>query len=518
MLQLLLLPRHTIGDRMLRVLFIKLIWIVSFLSILAGYVLLSWQVSREYFEYRTSSHVVIKDQPEEIKSPALVVCFQWAIDNASLAYSRRLGDLFTNYFNDENDTWTVARVRAPRIPPNKDIRYESKKYLLKDKYCLYFNVLNHFKLEDVTSSRYSGLPLTYLLDLTTDPIYSGYTAALGSKKKHKCASKFLFISLVTDQSSLPNFRKQEVTQEACIDGTPVYAITMSFSSMVNVRLPPPYDTNCLNYRKEGREGGIGYLSSHECYAHCLQAETQKWNVVPDMAIIDRKEYEGSDAYLAHGIIYDNPAFDLNLLSGENISKDLQDMYVILTREWKGITKSCQDSCSRPDCWIEDISPEILEVITDENYNDENYTFTWLTFEQGLPSQSNIEVSTVPKQNLLNYVIYMLSSLNFWIGFCPLSLASILVRRLQECTYRRVTNDDHNTTMMSEMKQLLLAFDQNQRILSIQQEEKIRTLEEQLMGMAEHLKHLYADQRTRIDHSKLLSFRRTQSSLDIHVRA
>src|SRR5437870_2385786 len=93
----------------------RVVWIVLVVVILAGLTFLSWGVSREYFGYRTSSHITIRDYPEDgIKIPGLVACFHFN-PNKITGPGPKIADLFTgdqNYWNDNDNSWKVRWIRA----------------------------------------------------------------------------------------------------------------------------------------------------------------------------------------------------------------------------------------------------------------------------------------------------------------------------------------------------------------------------------------------------------------------
>src|SRR5438874_2066376 len=101
---------------------------ISLLSILTGFIFQSWEVSREYFGYRTNTLVAIQHYPEVIKAPAMVFCYLFhTLENVT---TKSAADLFTgeeNYFNDKNDTWKIVMMRA-RLPVKEKPKYLIKKF------------------------------------------------------------------------------------------------------------------------------------------------------------------------------------------------------------------------------------------------------------------------------------------------------------------------------------------------------------------------------------------------------
>ena len=80
------------------------------------------------------------------------------------------------------------------------------------------------------------------------------------------------------------------------------------------------------------------------------------------------------------------------------------------------------------------------------------------------------MSTIPKQNLLEYIIYILSSLSFWLGFCPLAIADTIMKKLQECTRRKTLEDEvrKNTRRFRNQEERIRILE---RILTANKEKK-----------------------------------------------
>src|SRR5688500_5463990 len=76
---------------------LKITLFILLLCILAGFIFLSWSVSRDYFEYRTTPVIEISDfSKKDVVAPAIVVCYRFSFN-----YSKELkiGELFTGESN-----------------------------------------------------------------------------------------------------------------------------------------------------------------------------------------------------------------------------------------------------------------------------------------------------------------------------------------------------------------------------------------------------------------------------------
>lgn len=443
-------------------LLIRLLWITSIIGILTGFTHLSWGVSREYFEYRTTSHIAIRDYADVIKAPAIVFCFRYRYTKSGM--NMTIGERFSgdaNYFNDRNDTWRVLMARA-RTTLDRNREYETRKYLMGHRYCLFFQQLRQFNKTIVISPENLALNNLYGLHVTVTPAHSANT--WGDSKN--CTPKYMYFGLVTDNSTLSNPSNREVYKEVCTTGLRRYFIDFTYSSFINIKLSPPYDTNCLDYRK-----GTSFLSTHDCYNECLQEKTKPLNVIPSTTLIDRKKYNNSTEYIAYEFMLEHKT----RVTWKSLPKDLIQAYRTLSPGWDGIRKSCLQFCSRPDCWSEDISPTIISTRSNTgDFSKDNQTLSVISFNMLLSHQPRMEVSTIPKYHFIDYVVYMSSMLSFWLGFCPLSLVNTIIRRLRECT-RKTGN--WKSPVLLEGKVLR----QERRIKSLvaiirSQEKRIRTLE------------------------------------------
>src|ERR1044071_1026724 len=112
---------------------------MSLISIFISYILLSWNVSDEYFHYRTAPHIAIKDYPAtNITVPELAICVRmtWKVG------MKRLRVLFNgDLFNDRNDTWKIKQfvpmISSPFFQSPKMMKkVATKKCFMRRKYCI----------------------------------------------------------------------------------------------------------------------------------------------------------------------------------------------------------------------------------------------------------------------------------------------------------------------------------------------------------------------------------------------
>lgn len=396
-------------------------WFIFFLAIVGGFTYQSWGVSREYFEYRTTPFVAIQDYPDkELTVPSIVMCMRFDIDPSTESKISKLLTGEKNYFNDNDDSWKLINWRA-RLTPGENLTHVTKKYILRNRYCVFIKVLNKFKMEEVTSPRYLTMSYFYRLNVSMTPIHSPNVFAVYAKSH--CAPKPVYFQIVSGEESISNPRNPVVVRSMCTRTTPNYKVDLTYSSSINVRSPPPFDTNCLDYPKNGN-----FLSSHDCYEKCLKRKSLPWNIVPGMTVINSEEYKSSDADILPGDIAEEKLPD-------KLPAKLIDSYQVLQSNWKGIKESCRQSCYRPDCYTETITPIVTYFISGPTKN--NRTVLSHTYNRLMTSDHPIaKVAYVPRQTLLDYIVYMCSGLSFWLGFCPLTMVTKFDKRLRDCKKRK----------------------------------------------------------------------------------
>src|SRR2546426_115859 len=87
----------------------------------------------------------------------------------------------------------------------------------------------------------------YLVKMSASPIHS--PSVYGFNPDAACRPRAVFFRLVRDDSTISNPRNRRVLTELCQRRYVSADIHLTYSSIVNVKLPPPYDTDCLDYRK-----------------------------------------------------------------------------------------------------------------------------------------------------------------------------------------------------------------------------------------------------------------------------
>lgn len=398
---------------------IKVVRFLSVLAILAGLMFLSWKVTTEYFQYKTATRISIQDYPDEVVAPAVVFCVRFDVDPT---VEHRVGRFFTDdYFNDGNDTWRILKLWSQIYPPGRKLEYVTRKYFMGNRYCISVRVLEQFEIEEVTSPKIPSLPNFYQFVVTTEPLHSKF--AFFSLEK-RCNPKTVYFRVIGDHSTVANPRNKYDDIQLCSTAVASYETHLSYSSSILVRLPPPYDTNCLDYRKTSGHS----ISRHDCYDECLKEQTLASNLVP--GIIDRKRYLRSKMTIAPpNIIEDRDKINF-LITNKSLPQDVLQSYRTVNERWQAIKKFCKISCQLRDCFSERITSDVATNVAGlEQLNDT--LMSKVTVILRTSNQPILHVTFVPRQILIDYIVYMCSNLSFWLGFCPLTVLHNIDERLRQ---------------------------------------------------------------------------------------
>lgn len=396
---------------------------LSLLAILSGFTFLSFGVTTDYFEYRTMSVVAIYHYSGNVDAPSTVICFRFDIHQH---FELTTNELFTgNFFNDMNDTWKVLEIGA-RIPTKKIPEYVTKKYIMGNKYCMRIKVLDYFSIDEVNSARYLDLPIFYNFTVSTTPLQSENVWIIN--KNYSCLPTLAFFQMVLNEAKASDDSTSRfVYKDVCKTGKKKYEISLTYSLSANVKLPYPYDTDCFDYQKQGL-----FSSHHDCLDKCLKDRTVKWNFIPGMTIIPKDVYNRTDALVAQGhILEDKDKLSALIESNKTLPEKLLQTYRHIQDEWEGIKTSCSQSCPAINCVTRKISPH-FEYFNGLDLLSENESSPLvIDLRIRTPYRHTIQATYVPKQKLIDYIVYMSSMFSFWIGFCPLTLVQTLVHKLRQ---------------------------------------------------------------------------------------
>src|SRR5437016_2840512 len=121
-------------------------------------------------------------------------------------------------------------------------------------------------------------------------------------------------------------------------------------------LPPPYDTQCRDYRRE-----TNFTSKSNCFSECLNAFTAKHGMVLEDSVLMRDKFENSSLVLVPWKLRElegNKNIDdvLREIKDDRISEDLQRRIATMFPDYKRHWKICRNICRQPDCHKQSIIP------------------------------------------------------------------------------------------------------------------------------------------------------------------
>lgn len=160
-----------------------------------------------------------------------------------------------------------------------------------------------------------------------------------------------------------------------------YSATTSYTTVTVVRLPPPYDTNCRNYALDDYSGKEG--CEQKCLQHYLVRELKK---VPFSGVITEPVLFRHVAWI-----------DMNKAASALILYNIED--------------KCHLACYRPACF-ESYTVTKLNVITRDAAEE---------FVVKIPQEPSCEITHTPAVKLVEFVVFILSSLGCWFGISMLGL-------------------------------------------------------------------------------------------------
>lgn len=444
---------------------IKIICLTRFCSLIAifvGFMLQSWEVTEEYFFYKTVSVVTIEDYPDVVMAPSLALCARFDIDGPH--DETKIGKLFKDYFNDGNDTWRVYQIwsdalnnqpaemvyskflRESNYDLNKlwlrkfnfhPINHQVKKYFRANKYCLLLNIKDKFIASELFSPQINILPYFYRAAFSTEPFFSKKQHVLQDKE---CHPRHVYIQVLPDLSMISSAKIPTQMIRPCTLYTSCQLAYLAYQELISVKLPAPYDTNCHDYTRSD------LLSSHDCYDKCMKKQTLPWNILLQGSLIERTEYLTSEFDIAPlHLIKNPPKLDKLFSSNSTIDKNLLKRYRDVSQRWKNMTTFCRSKCIRSDCVSHRITPHILA--REESVMDNRTSLNTILLTLRITEQPIVHVESVAKQRLIDFIIYISSGLSFWLGFCPLSFSGWIeekVRKLMSSN-RRTRRTRRNRT-------------------------------------------------------------------------
>src|SRR5918996_1582762 len=164
----------------------------------------------------------------------------------------------------------------------------------------------------------------------------------------------------------------------CINRRTSCTLKLTFSTKINKLLPPPYESNCRDYRS------IGKASRDHCFNSCLNQFTKRHGLFLQTNIADRDELGNSSLILIpwelktmtedrvklttdHFLSDDKLRFHLGRRA--KVSKEYFKKVADILPSYENHWTKCKSRCSQTDCYTESIVPELILYNHHGNYSE-----------------------------------------------------------------------------------------------------------------------------------------------------
>ena len=243
--------------------------------------------------------------------------------------------------------------------------------------------------------------------------------------------------------------------------------TITYGMLINKRLPPPFNTSCVDYQSRG------FIDANDCIRQCLIYRTKSnFNLYPYSVLIQNFQQNGlqnqGNSSLNSSPMKEkssqnsspmkekssqnrekNERTDGIHLSMEKLPLDLKTIVVhdLETNETIGSTlynleESCSRSCSSLDCEVE----YSMTQVSKEPQMDV------MAFQVNTPQKPTYKIHFHPKTKFIEYFIYVLSCFGTWFGLSILSLNPFRYTFCCSGSQKTVENNDVKIFDHSEDKE------------------------------------------------------------------
>lgn len=406
-------------------------------------------VCDEYFKYPTVTEVTIVKVLPLTNFPRLVLCTDLHYDS-NQGYLTQFADLWqamssTNWthghpWGDPRVTFYQTFRSRPkscaatnRNCPKPDDFIDLRQFILQSKTCISIRTRSPLNMDPEELLRDSTFPTVHVridvkMPIYRLPIYGNNGRPIGHPKNTKFNYYYYMTSYECSDDVPLSIPQKAVGWKDWTELT----IELSFTQKVTSLAPPPYDTNCRDYRMDR------LISQSDCIKKCLN----KWTV---------KEYQTffTDHVLNRGDLQSimtkysqlnpmHPDFKDNDMTSDVIDRVYKGYYNHSEMDkgykpwgdyWKRFGSifpdlkerivTCQNSCSQADCEMEHVHPYMITYGHQPTWHT---NFSTIDLKLYPPREAVVMVTSVAKLALLDFAIYLLSCLSFWLGFCPLSMS------------------------------------------------------------------------------------------------
>lgn len=390
--------------------------IVFYFVVTCGFIYQSLWVCNDYFGYKTTTLVSIINFPDEIVIPTLAICTQ--VRRLSLRHNKTFQDIATPPVFKNFNMSVVIRAsgncasRLHALPGNDDMFVDTDVIIKYQHYCVSFKQNQLSKPIAMVEGHAFCTPF---------PIFQVVFKTTGMTSR-----TMLYLMTITRDSDFDvPFRTPALVKS--VHDNKFLLVDLSYSVTKTHLASYPYDTDCLNYSRNG------FTSQYNCISECIKNIIEPQGFIHEFLALNKKRYENSTLKLV-------PCFlgniDKKILTPE-FFEDRNKTRGTLRKDVKTAIeayKECTKSCHRPNCMTEMLTPSMLTYDFRKNDNKNATDNTNLFFlSLYAPNQPVIIVKSVPQIQLIDFIVYITSCFSFWYGFYPLNAFDYILRKFRLIT-------------------------------------------------------------------------------------
>lgn len=394
-----------------------LIRFVIYIGVGCGFTYQAGIISRDYFKYPTISFVTIEKAMPVTTMPRLVIKTRY-----STLYGFPVKDVFKLIEDKTEFNDSTVKVGYDTMVKKGNSMTKIETFLHGGYY--YYSFITHQPVNFTPSQLYHfNKPLSYY-HLVTNVM-----------------RKVLGFFMISYGDDMEGIRKTPAMAD-CLNRA-YCVVRLVYAFKITKLSPPPYDTNCKDYRST-----TTWTSKEQCFSQCLSEFTTQHGMILGNAVIPREKLENStltiipwymksldmdggkvdEAFLIkqadklkERLSNNATTYQPQLRHHDQLQLDMFNKLVALFPHYQSHWWKCKSTCHQPNCYME--SP-VVQVMSMQYYNKKwkNHNATNLQIEVYPPNDLAVIVETRGKLSLIDFIVYMLSCLSFWFGFCPLHVA------------------------------------------------------------------------------------------------
>ena len=409
-------------------------------AVLIGLFYQSYQMVELYFSYQVSTNIKIR-LPVIIVPQALSFCTRWTELLDYAGYNRETGNDFQH--NKQNETYnrylqeTLTIDQISRFTPNVNQVLAKVWFRKKEDYKVYEIEDKNFLRDNFSFNKYIYLQYVcykfYLkneenktyMSLAATPIRSGMIMMF---KFSEFMKKSNFIKVcVHGLNTFPHrtLPLMQIINRHYNESRPAYnEFIVEQSRMTTIGLPSPYETNCIDYRKE-----LGFISEAACAHDCIRHKT-----------LEQLEKFPFNIFIQE----DDPETKRRMVSYKDATAGNNSQVI------EQIQNECYNqACKRLDCYFKYAMTRTTARIGQD-----------FVIRRILPAHASVYIVSSPKFTLLEFITYTLSVTSTFTGisvihFNPVKGFQLLCRKIRKCLKHRrsvfetQTSDQTNDPMKQE---------------------------------------------------------------------